>query len=294
MNDKAALIQNGMTTDEVNQIPTAALQSKMNDTTRLGYYIEEKAETENEEAAIDLVKVISKANINDVKMKDLAFYLLNTTATIQLQVSGNKLTGQIDDADQTNVQYRVFLNDEIYYPESGQFTPLAPSPLDISLYLSEKELKFGQENKLRVEFQDYWGQTDVWETTFVGTYSGIMFMDETGNYYSDTFGGILKYLDFGVIVAGQTTIDQRVQVKNQLGYGITNLTLEAQNVALPDGVRVELSRKNKPFIGEDKLLFSQILQEDDVVEFYVRISTDIEARPVPNGEFEIRARADKV
>lgn len=72
---------------------------------------------------------------------------------------------------------------------------------------------FNQENKLRVEYQDYWGETESWETKFIGSYSGLMFMDETGNYYSDTFGGILKYLDFDMLIAGQTSLDQKVVVK---------------------------------------------------------------------------------
>ncbi|MCE5169644.1 hypothetical protein LQV63_09995 [Paenibacillus profundus] len=260
---------------------------------RIGYYLDDSIHRE-EEIKLDHSQLVVKSALDDVKFEDMSFYLLNTTATIQLQLTGNKLTGELDDADKGKVQYRVLLNDKPYYPDNGEFTRLASSPLDINLYISEREILFNQENKLTVEFQDYWGQTDQWETKFIGTYSGLMFMDKTGNYYSDTFGGILKYLDFGIIIAGQTTVDQKVVVKNQLGYEITNLTLEVVKDSLPQGVTIELSRSNKPFIAQDKLLFSQIFQQDDTVEFYVRIATVIEAEPTVNGQFEIRAKADRV
>ncbi|MCM3341733.1 hypothetical protein M3650_24680 [Paenibacillus sp. MER TA 81-3] len=260
---------------------------------RIGYYLDDSIHRE-EEVKLDNSQLIVKSALDDVKFEDMTFHLLNTTATIHLQLTGNKLTGELDDADKGKVQYRVLLNEKPYYPDNGEFTRLASSPLDINLYISEREILFNQENKLTVEFQDYWGQTDQWETKFIGTYSGLMFMDKTGNYYSDTFGGILKYLDFGIIIAGQTTVDQKVVVKNQLGYEITNLTLEVAKDSLPQGVTIELSRSNKPFIAQDKLLFSQIFQQDDTVEFYVRIATVIEAEPTVNGQFEIRAKADRV
>ncbi|MFW5433164.1 hypothetical protein [Paenibacillus apiarius] len=260
---------------------------------RIGYFLDDSIHRE-EEVKLDHSQFVVKSALDDVKLEDMTFHLLNTTAAIQLQLTGNKLTGKLEDADQGKVQYRVLLNGKPYDPDNGEFTRLASSPVDINLYISEREILFNQENKLTVEFQDYWGQTDRWETTFIGTYSGLMFMDETGNYYSDTFGGILKYLDFGIIIAGQTTVDQKVVVKNQLGYEITNLTLESIKESLPQGVTIELSRSNKPFIAQDKLLYSQIFQQDDTVEFYVRIATVIEAEPTVNGQFEIRAKADRV
>ncbi|MBN3522260.1 hypothetical protein [Paenibacillus apiarius] len=260
---------------------------------RIGYFLDDSIHRE-EEVKLDHSQFVVKSALDDVKLEDMTFHLLNTTAAIQLQLTGNKLTGKLDDPDKGKVQYRVLLNGKPYDPDNGEFTRLASSPVDINLYISEREILFNQENKLTVEFQDYWGQPDRWETTFIGTYSGLMFMDETGNYYSDTFGGILKYLDFGIIIAGQTTVDQKVVVKNQLGYEITNLTLESIEESLPQGVTIELSRSNKPFIAQDKLLYSQIFQQDDTVEFYVRIATVIEAEPTVNGQFEIRAKADRV
>lgn len=283
-----------MDIDSVTGLTMNDFSKKGKNKIRVAYYLDDNIR-QQEYTKIDNLKIVSNAPIEDVKFTDVAFYLLNTLATIQLTFGGNKLMGQLEDADQGKVQYRVFLNNKPYYPSNGEFTPIAPSPIDISLNISEKDILFGQNNDLTVEFQDAWGQLDTWSTTFIGTYSGLMFMDETGQYYSNSFGGILKYLDFGIVIAGQTTMEQKVIVKNQLGQDVQNLILEVMKDQLPPGVEVELSYDNKPvFVPEDYLLFNKYIYPNDEMEFYVRITTSLTAPPAPNGQFEIRAKVDSV
>lgn len=293
INNRDALVREGMTVDRVNNLKKDEWLKMLNDSTRIGYFIEESPSVQND-AKVKFVKHIDKAAINDVKVSDLAFYILNTTATINVTFAGNKISGILDDADKGKVQYRVLLNDKFYYPSDGSFTPIAPSPLQISLNISEKDILFGKQNTLKIEFQDAWEKTDFWQTAFVGTYSGLMFMDENHEYYSDSFGGVLKHLDFGIIIAGQTTLQQKVIVKNQLGKVVQNLLLEPQNNLLPSGVKLELSYDSSPFIAEDFLLFNKLIQPDEELEFYIRIATSITAPPAPNGQFEIRAKVDDV
>ncbi|MGG3504992.1 hypothetical protein ABES58_05850 [Paenibacillus lautus] len=259
---------------------------------RLAYFIDDNTHW-NQHTQVDNIKIVSNAPVDDAKFSNAEFYLLNTLATLQLTVGGNKLMGQLDDPDKGKVQYRVFLNNKPYYPSNGNFTPLSPAPIDIKLNISEKEILFGQNNSLTVEFQDAWGQQDTWSTTFFGTYSGLMFMDEQGQYFSDSFGGLLKHLDFDIVVAGQTTDYQKVIVKNQLGQVVQNLILEVVKDKLPPDVTIELSYTD-PFIAEDYLLFNKLIQPNDEMEFYVRIATAITAPPAPNGQFEIRAKVDPV
>ncbi|BFH70106.1 hypothetical protein J27TS7_28480 [Paenibacillus dendritiformis] len=290
--DMAKVRELGMSFKALGKIKEANFQDK-GCQLRIGYYLDDSIHRE-EEVKLDHTRLLARSALDDVKVKDLSLTLLNTKASIELKLTGNKLTGRLDDADKGKVQYRVLLNDKPYFPANGEFTRLAASPLDMNLSISERDIVFNRENKLRVEYQDYWGETESWETKFIGSYSGLMFMDETGNYYSDTFGGILKYLDFDMLIAGQTSLDQKVVVKNQLGYSITNLTLKTVNESLPDGVAIELSRKSSPFIPVDSLLYSEVLHHGDTVEFYVRIATEIDAKPTPDGRFEIRAYANRI
>lgn len=290
--DMAKVRELGMSFKALARIKEAHFQDKGSQL-RIGYYLDDSIHRE-EEVKLDHSRLVVRSALDDVKVKDLTLTLLNTKASIELKLTGNKLTGRLDDADKGKVQYRVLLNDKPYFPANGEFTRLATSPVDINLSISERDIVFNRENKLRVEYQDYWGETESWETKFIGSYSGLMFMDETGNYYSDTFGGILKYLDFDMLIAGQTSLDQKVVVKNQLGYSITNLTLKTVNESLPDGVAIELSRKSSPFIPVDSLLYSEVLHHGDTVEFYVRIATEIDAKPTADGRFEIRAYANRI
>lgn len=290
--DMAKVRELGMSFKALARIKETHFQDKGSQL-RIGYYLDDSIHRE-EETKLDHSRLVARSALDDVKVKDLSLSLLNTKASIELKLTGNKLTGRLDDPDKGKVQYRVLLNDKPYFPANGEFTRLAASPVDINLTISERDIVFNQENKLRVEYQDYWGETESWETKFIGSYSGLMFMDETGNYYSDTFGGILKYLDFDMLIAGQTSLDQKVVVKNQLGYSITNLTLKTVNESLPDGVAIELSRKSSPFIPVDSLLYSEVLHQGDTVECYVRIATEIDAKPTPDGRFEIRAYANRI
>lgn len=292
INNRNSVIANSMSVHDMEKLTAKQLNEKEYQF-RIAYYIDE-SEHIAEQIIVDNIRVITNSPVEDVKFINAAFYLLNTLATINVKVAGNKLTGNLDDVDKGKVQYRVILNGSPYYPQNGTFTSLAPSPLDIQLNISERDIIFGVDNTLKVEFRDAWGQTDFWETKFVGTYSGLMFMDENKQYYSDTFGGVLKYLDFDVIIAGQTTIDQKVIVKNQLGERVQNLLLEVQKDTLPQNVEIQMSYTSSPFVPEDFILFNKFIEPDEENVFYVRIATDISATPNPNGQFEIRAHVDPV
>lgn len=284
--------KNGMSHYDISLINSTVLKDKGNKI-RFAYYIEDNVHNSDPGIAIDSMKLNINSATETIKMDNVAFYVLNTNATIQLSLTGSKLTGILDDSDKGRVQYRILLNDNPYYPSDGSFTRLAPSPQDIDINISDRDVIFNQPNVLKVEFQDYWGETDYWETTFVGNYSGLMFMDESGEYLSDTFGGILKQLDFGVIIAGQTTLTQKVRIKNQLGYTIDNVYLVMDKKYEREGVVVELSRQANPFLPIDYLTYG-LTQPDETIDFYVRIATDMRAQPNPNGLFELVVNADRV
>ncbi|MEK3922239.1 hypothetical protein [Paenibacillus sp. FSL K6-2393] len=286
--DTTLFKRKGMNLDTLNAIPEKDLIAL----TRIAYYFDSSKHYENS-YSLDEVKMIVDAPRNAVEFRDMSLQLLNTTATIDLTFSGNKLTGVLDDADQGKVKYRVLLNGKTYYPADGNFTRLAASPFNIELNIDERNVNFGVENILKVEFQDYWGAVDSRETKFIGSYSGLMFMDESGDFLSDTFGGILKQLDYGVIIAGQTTLTKKVRIKNLLGYAVDHVYLEMDKKFETDGVEVQLSRQADPFLPIDYLTYG-LIQTEDSIDFYIRIATDIHAKPNPNGNFEMKVTADRV
>lgn len=286
--DTTLFKRKGMNLDTLNAIPEKDLIAL----TRIAYYFDSSKHYENS-YSLDEVKMVVDAPRHAVEFRDMSLQLLNTTATIDLIFSGNKLTGVLDDADQGKVKYRVLLNGKTYYPADGNFTRLAASPFNIELNIDERNVNFGEENTLKVEFQDYWGAVDSREIKFIGSYSGLMFMDESGDFLSDTFGGILKQLDYGVIIAGQTTLTKKVRIKNLLGYAVDHVYLEMDKKFETDGVEVQLSRQADPFLPIDYLTYG-LIQPEDSIDFYIRIATDIHAKPNPNGNFEMKVTADRV
>lgn len=286
--DTTLFKRKGMNLDTLNAIPEKDLIAL----TRIAYYFDSSKHYENS-YSLDEVKMVVDAPRHAVEFRDMSLQLLNTTATIDLTFSGNKLTGVLDDADQGKVKYRVLLNGKTYYPADGNFTRLVASPFNIELNIDERNVDFGVENILKVEFQDYWGAVGSRETKFIGSYSGLMFMDESGDFLSDTLGGILKQLDYGVIIAGQTTLTKKVRIKNLLGYAVDHVYLEMDKKFETDGVEVQLSRQADPFLPIDYLTYG-LIQPEDSIDFYIRIATDIHAKPNPNGNFEMKVTADRV
>lgn len=118
-------------------------------------------------------------------------------------------------------------------------------------------------------------------------YYGLLFMDISDSFYSTSMGDILKYLDLGTLVAGQTSLDVKVKIKNGYNFPVKDLVLSSSDNM--DDVFVELSKTTNPFISQSILNYSQTLQPDDVIEFYIRISTSKTA--TSGGNFNISAKA---
>ncbi|WP_427051184.1 hypothetical protein [Paenibacillus sp. TC-CSREp1] len=278
----------GMIVETLNTIP----EQDLTGLNRVAYYLDNSEHYENS-YALDQMKMVVDAPRHTAEVQQMALQILNRTATINLTFSGNKLQGVLDDADKGKVRYRVLLNGQSYYPADGQFTRLLLSPFNIEINIDEQKVLFGKENTIRVEFQDYWGTVDIWESKFIGTYSGLMFMDESGDFLSDTFGGILKQLDYGVLIAGQTTLTKKVKLINQLGYTVDHVYLEMDKKFQTSGVEVQLSRQADPFLPIDYLTYG-LMEPEGSVDFFIRIATDIHAKPDPNGIFEMKVKADRV
>lgn len=113
---------------------------------------------------------------------------------------------------------------------------------------------------------------------------------QSGMYYSDGFNSIFKLLDFGTLVAGQTSAPQKVFVKNLAGFDVTNLRVYVEPFNFPDKVALELSLYNSPFIPESTLTFNGVVADEEEFPFYVRVVTQEDT--MAGGDFDILAKAD--
>ncbi|MFF2090194.1 hypothetical protein [Paenibacillus sp. NPDC058174] len=121
-------------------------------------------------------------------------------------------------------------------------------------------------------------------------YSGLMFMDTSQQYYSTSIGEILKYLDFGTLIAGQASLDLKVILTNTYPFDVKNIKLLVDNNI--SDVNVEISKSNNPFIAKQSLTYDQPLVFDDKLEFYVRLN--VKETAVGDGTFDIKVEADPV
>lgn len=284
---------NGMTHEELNDITNAQWKTWKEKYLNIGVFLKDNIRD-------TIVSVVDTVSYEDYlprytpTVKDASFYILNTTAKIDIAFNGNVLKGILADDDLSRVQYRVLLNNNSYYPSDGSFTKLGESPQNIEVAVSSKDIKIDDWNTIKIEFQDFFGTVDFWQTSFIGTYSGLMFKDIFGQYYSSEIGEVLQYLDFGIIIAGQTTIEHEVLLKNQYGYDVKNVHLSANTSKFPQGMTCEFSTSSSPFTPQPELILSGVLKNNEEMSFFIRLKTELGATPDVNGSFDIIVRADEV
>jgi hypothetical protein len=294
ISNEVDVLQNGMKVWEFESLRTKNFKNKISfGFIKIGFMIETDI-LEKGVVDIDNITAYIYTYMNGADIGKMSFYILNTTSAINVTFIGNKLSGTLSDFDLGLVQYRVYLNGKPYYPSTGEFTPLKRSPEPIALNIKNKDVLMNQLNELRVDFQDYWGNTDSWTTHFIGTYAGLMFADPSGDYYTTDIGEILKYLKLGTMVAGQTSTENQITLINKYGHAVKDLEVRAANELLPWGVKVELSKTQYPFTAEEKLTWNTTLNHGQSVVFWLRLTTDVRANSIPNGRLQVRARATKV
>ncbi len=105
---------------------------------------------------------------------------------------------------------------------------------------------------------------------------------------------MLKYLDFGIIIAGQTTVEHEIILKNSYGYDVKNIKLFANTNNFPEGMTLEFSKSLSPFNAQPELFFEEPLLNGEELSFYVRIKTELGATPNSSGSFDIIVRADRI
>lgn len=214
----------------------------------------------------------------------------NSAPTMAGTVLGNFINVQVADADTDKVQYRITLNGTPLYPEMG-YTDFNAVPLDIKYTIPRAKIKQSVNNTVLIEVLDELGGSKSLSITFVGMLSGLLFCDAAESFYSTDFGEVLKYLDFGTIVAGQTTAAERVFIKNTLGYTVENVRIWADQRELNGSSAVaELSKLDAPFQPIPQLTYIEALDHNAKISFYVRIATNRQA--MWGGMFDLLVKAD--
>ena len=121
-------------------------------------------------------------------------------------------------------------------------------------------------------------------------YFGIMFLDKTGNYYSNNLGELIQYLDFGYLIAGQTSEEVEIILKNSTNYNVENIKINVDENL--NDINMEFSKTINPFIAESSLNFNKVLNAGEQLSFYVRLTSNKYAEN--GGVIQINVLADPI
>ncbi|WP_064198962.1 LamG domain-containing protein [Brevibacillus brevis] len=219
--------------------------------------------------------------------------LYDTEPTLIATVKGQKLHLQIGDNELDKVRFKVSINKKQVHPATGDFTPLFQAPSTFDYFINASDITLGGMNLLEIIAEDEFGKASNLAINFLGDYSGLMFVDESGKYFSDNIGNVLNYMDFGRITGGQTTLPKKVRVVNKNGFPIHNLLLTMNAGANNSKSVIQLSKTDSPFTPEDQISYTRTLENEQEVPVFVRVVTNKDDKP-HSGTFEIVVNADPV
>jgi hypothetical protein len=118
------------------------------------------------------------------------------------------------------------------------------------------------------------------------------FRNQFGDYYTDAQGNILRYLEYGTIVAGDTSDIKPVWLQNNANFAVKDMKVWVDPATVADGITVELSLSDHPFTPVNEILFPGTVPIGESRKFYVRFVADVTVNS--GGTFDLKAKASPV
>ncbi|MGG3801263.1 halomucin [Metabacillus fastidiosus] len=115
------------------------------------------------------------------------------------------------------------------------------------------------------------------------------FRNKFGDYYTDNNGNILRYLEYGTLVAGGTSDAKPVWLQNNATFPVKETKVWVDPPTVKPGIKAELSLSNNPFVPTSEIAFAGSIPTGDSRQFYVRFSSDVTV--TEGGTFDMKAKA---
>jgi hypothetical protein len=180
---------------------------------------------------------------------------------------GHDYTFNIADADGDKVKYKTTLNGTELEAE----TDLAAVPLSHTTHMQTNKIKIGETNTLLVTITDSLGGVTTITETFTGAYYGILFSDEKGNYLTTDVGDLLKYLDFGAIIAGYNSLAKEIKITNMTSNPISSLVISTPGALNTAGTITAKLSSDDTFTSSVTSLPINNLNPNGTDTFYLRL-----------------------
>lgn len=118
------------------------------------------------------------------------------------------------------------------------------------------------------------------------------FRNEYGKYYTDNAGQLLRYLEFGQLIAGSTSQPKPIWVQNNADFSVNNLTVFIDPATVKPGMDIKISQSDSPFVPSDSIVLGGTFAPGEAGKLFVRVASAVTVKD--GGTFDIRAKASPV
>ena len=219
-----------------------------------------------------------------VVSKTTKLVLRNVAPQLIMNMTGMYLKIDIDDDDRNKIKYRLIVNGTRIYPKDTEWSPLLETPYITTKRFKSNEIIVEGENIAQVDVVDEYGKSTSLTYKFIGECSGLLFMNEYNQMYSDDLGNIIRTLEFGNILAGKSSKVEKIKLKNNCGFNVKDITIQIDSATVPQGSTILLDTNFENFKGSNTLQIQRLANGAEI-EFYIRVLTDIEQET--GGTFDI-------
>lgn len=239
-------------------------------------------------ATIDETKVSEKILSNAITVDNSQ----PSITIISADSNSFKVHFRIEDADAKDlISYKLSLINSKGTEILKDWTEPVIQPIETVHYIDTTSVDVDKLNTLKIEYRDNFGSSGSSDYTFTGKYNNVVFTDENGEYFVTDKGTVLKILEFEDLPAGKTSEIKEVKLKNSSSSAIQNLAIRITEITNTTGINIQLSKTRYPFNPLNIIDFgSQVVETDQVVSFFIRIDTSMDAANLC--EFAIEANSD--
>lgn len=117
----------------------------------------------------------------------------------------------------------------------------------------------------------------------------LAFVNKHGLYYSDYQGNVLRYVEYGNVLAGNESDVREVFVENNTEDPVTDVTIQIMKETVREGITPTLSKVEDWAEVNDILVFDGVLKIKDTVPFYMKFKASEDVKS--GGTFDMKVKA---
>lgn len=214
--------------------------------------------------------------------------MTNTRPTFIYSYNEFGFIGTIDDPEGDKVRLRITINNNVILDWTNHKTV----PFQLKYEWDTSLINVGSTNIIKVDIEDTFKESITENISIMGQYKNILFEDENGDFYTNDKGEVLKTLDFGRLIVGDTNIPIfKLVMRNFTNYSINNIVLKA-NIPpeLPEGTKILIGTSISPFNGVEELHLAEAMNHASTRDIFIQVKPET-GRGIPQTTIDIIAIA---